>query len=236
MLTAALFYLFSAVLLTSAVMVVASRNPVHAVLFLILCFFNAAGLFLLLGAEFVAFILVIVYVGAVAVLFLFVVMMLDVNFAEMREGIQRYAPIGLVVGLILLAELGLVLIGWHFAAGVGASGIRMSPTPITLHKTRALGDVIYTRYVLLFQLAGLVLLVAMIGAIVLTHRDRGTVRRQRIATQTARKPAETLVMMTVALGAGIEETGILRPLESEPPAAHASAAVGHHLPHSAEPH
>ncbi|MGH7077638.1 MAG: NADH-quinone oxidoreductase subunit J [Acetobacteraceae bacterium] len=230
------FYVFAVILLASATMVVTARNPVHSVLFLILAFFNAAALFLLAGAEFLALILIIVYVGAVAVLFLFVVMMLDVNFAEMREGIQRYAPIGLVVGLILLAELGLVLIGWQFAASAGASGIRMSPTPITLHNTRALGDVIYTHYVLLFQLAGLVLLVAMIGAIVLTHRDRGTVRRQRIATQTARKPAETLVMMTVALGAGIEQTGILRPLESEPPAAHDSAAVGHDLPHPAEPH
>ncbi len=230
------FYVFAVILLASATMVVTARNPVHSVLFLILAFFNAAALFLLAGAEFLALILIIVYVGAVAVLFLFVVMMLDVNFAEMREGIQRYAPIGLVVGLILLAELGLVLIGWQFAPSVGASGIRMSPTPITLHNTRALGDVIYTHYVLLFQLAGLILLVAMIGAIVLTHRDRGTVRRQRIATQTARTPAETLVMMTVALGAGIEQTGILRPLESEPPAAHDSAAVGHDLPHPAEPH
>ncbi|MGH7191747.1 MAG: NADH-quinone oxidoreductase subunit J [Acetobacteraceae bacterium] len=230
------FYVFAVILLASATMVVTARNPVHSVLFLILAFFNAAALFLLAGAEFLALILIIVYVGAVAVLFLFVVMMLDVNFAEMREGIQRYAPIGLVVGLILLAELGLVLIGWQFAASAGASGIRMSPTPITLHNTRALGDVIYTHYVLLFQLAGLVLLVAMIGAIVLTHRDRGTVRRQRIATQTARKPAETLVMMTVALGAGIDQTGILRPLKSEPPAAHDSAAAGHDLPHPAEPH
>ncbi len=230
------FYVFAVILLASATMVVTARNPVHSVLFLILAFFNAAALFLLAGAEFLALILIIVYVGAVAVLFLFVVMMLDVNFAEMREGIQRYAPIGLVVGLILLAELGLVLIGWQFAASAGASGIRMSPTPITLHNTRALGDVIYTHYVLLFQLAGLVLLVAMIGAIVLTHRDRGTVRRQRIATQTARKPAETLVMMTVALGAGIDQTGILRPLKSEPPATHDSAAAGHDLPHPAEPH
>lgn len=227
------FYVFAVILLASATMVVTARNPVHSVLFLILAFFNAAALFLLAGAEFLALILIIVYVGAVAVLFMFVVMMLDVNFAEMREGIQRYAPIGLVIGLILLAELGLVLTGWHFAPNAGE--LRMSPTPTTLHNTAALGNVIYTRYILLFQLAGLVLLVAMIGAIVLTHRERGTARRQRIGRQTGREPAETLVKMTVAIGAGVDEIGILRPLP-EPAGTENVRAPEHAPPQPAETH
>ncbi|HUC17111.1 MAG TPA: NADH-quinone oxidoreductase subunit J [Acetobacteraceae bacterium] len=207
------FYVFAVILLISAAMVVSARNPVHSVLFLILSFFNAAALFLIAGAEFLAMILVIVYVGAVAVLFLFVVMMLDVNFAELREGFQRYAPVGAAVGLVLLAELALVLGGWHFHPNVAA--LRLSPTPADLSNTAALGNILYTRYIFLFQAAGLILLVAMIGAIVLTLRDRRAVRRQSIAEQTAREKVQTLAMVEVAIGAGIAETGILVPL---PPA------------------
>ena len=228
------FYVFAVILLASATMVVTARNPVHSVLFLILAFFNAAALFLIAGAEFLAMILIIVYVGAVAVLFLFVVMMLDVNFAELREGIQRYAPIGLVVGLILLFELGLVLTGWHFAPS--AAEIRMSPTPTALTNTAALGNVLYTRYIFLFQLAGLILLVAMIGAIVLTLRDRGAVRRQRIGRQVARQAEETLAVLNVAIGAGTDEVGFLRPLPDATPAPDHAAAETHAMPHAAEPH
>jgi NADH-quinone oxidoreductase subunit J len=228
------FYVFAVIMLLSAAMVVSARNPVHSVLFLILAFFNAAALFLLAGAEFLAMILVIVYVGAVAVLFLFVVMMLDVNFAEMREGLQRYAPVGAAVGLVLLAELALVLGGWRFAPE--AQQLRLSPIPPGVHNTAALGAVLYTRYIFLFQAAGLVLLVAMIGAIVLTLRDRREARRQSIARQTARKPAETLAMMQVAIGAGTEELGVRGPLPpAEMPAepAHAEASA---LAHPVEGH
>ncbi len=163
---------------------ITSRNPVHSVLFLILAFFNAAALFLIAGAEFLAMILVIVYVGAVAVLFLFVVMMLDVNFAELRAGFQRYAPIGAMVGAILFGELALVLGGWRFAPDAGT--MRLSSVPGDLENTRALGRLIYTDYMFLFQAAGLILMVAMIGAIVLTHRDRGTTGGR---TSPARTPA-----------------------------------------------
>ena len=201
------FYLFSAVLLISAGAVITARNPVHSVLFLILAFFNAAALFLLAGAEFLAMILVIVYVGAVAVLFLFVVMMLDVNFSELRDGFQRYAPIGATVGAILFGELALVLGGWKFAPE--ASVDRLSSTSGGLENTRALGRLIYTDYVFLFQTAGLILMVAMIGAIVLTHRDRGTTKRQSIARQNARTPADTLEVVSVASRAGV--TSFLRP-------------------------
>ena len=239
------FYVFAAILLASAVMVVSARNPVHSVLFLILAFFNAAALFLIAGAEFLAMILVIVYVGAVAVLFMFVVMMLDVNIAEVREGLQRYAPVGGVVGLILLAELALVLGGWHFHPQ--AATLRLSPTPAGISNTAALGNILYTRYILLFQAAGLILLVAMIGAIVLTLRDRRAVRRQSIARQVARQKAETLAMVEVRLGAGMAETGILVPLpegepEEEPAhaASHGATHGGHGedaaLPHAAEGH
>ncbi|RYY11646.1 MAG: NADH-quinone oxidoreductase subunit J [Alphaproteobacteria bacterium] len=207
MITTLAFYLFSAILLGSAAAVVTSRNPVHSVLFLILAFFNAAALFLIAGAEFLAMILVIVYVGAVAVLFLFVVMMLDVNFAELRGGFQRYAPIGATVGAILFGELALVLGGWKFAPDAGA--IRMSSAPGEIENTRALGHLIYTDYVFLFQSAGLILMVAMIGAIVLTHRDRGTSKRQNIAKQNARAVADTLEVMSVTSGAGV--TSFLRP-------------------------
>ena len=199
MIAALAFYVFAAILIASAAMVVSARNPVHAVLFLILAFFNAAALFLLAGAEFLAMILVIVYVGAVAVLFLFVVMMLDINFTELRRGFQRYAPVGAAVGVVLLVELAAVLGGWKFADG--AAAIRFAPQSTTINNTAQLGRLIYTDYIFLFQAAGLVLLVAMIGAIVLTLRDRGHTpfvsRRQDIATQIARMPADTLEMMSV---------------------------------------
>ncbi|MGI4950865.1 MAG: NADH-quinone oxidoreductase subunit J [Janthinobacterium lividum] len=210
MLTTFFFYVFAAVLLASATAVITCRNPVHSVLCLILAFFNAAALFLIAGAEFLAMILVIVYVGAVAVLFLFVVMMLDVNFAQAREGFQRYAPVGAAVGLVLFAELALVLGGWKFAPETGV--LRLSTMPEGIDNTRALGHLIYTDYILLFQSAGLILMVAMIGAIVLTHRKRTGSRRQNIATQNARTAADTLTMVKVDRNAGIAAGDILRPL------------------------
>ena len=191
-------------------MVITSRNPVHSVLFLILAFFNAAALFLIAGAEFLALTLVIVYVGAVAVLFLFVVMMLDVNFAQLRHGFQRYAPIGAVVGVVLLAELGFVFGGWRLAPD--AASLRFAPQPAGVTNTVALGRLIYTDYGFLFQAAGLVLLVAMIGAIVLTHRERKTSRRQNIAVQHARTAEDTMALVRVGLGAGMRDVGIYRPL------------------------
>ncbi len=209
MIVSAAFYLFAAILLGSAAMVVTARNPVHSVLFLILAFFNAAALFLIAGAEFLAMILVIVYVGAVAVLFLFVVMMLDVNFAQLQEGYQRYLPIGATVGVVLLAELLLVAGGWEFAPTAGA--LRLSSTLGNLGNTQALGRLIYTDYIFLFQVAGLILMVAMIGAIVLTHRERQTSKRQDISRQNARTVADTLEIMSVRYGAGTNITGIIRP-------------------------
>ena len=204
------FYIFSAILLASAAMVVSARNPVHSVLFLILAFFNAAGLFILAGAEFLAMILVIVYVGAVAVLFLFVVMMLDVNFVELRKGYQRYAPVGAAVGLVLFIELIAAVSGWHFVPEV--LSFRGAPTPAALQNTAALGDLLYTRYILLFQLSGLILLVAMIGAIVLTLRDRRVARRQNIDEQIMRQPSDSLVRMPMPLGAGVDASGFMRPI------------------------
>ena len=177
------FYLFSIILIASAVMVIASKNPVHSVLFLILAFVNAAGLFLLLEAEFLAMILVVVYVGAVAVLFLFVVMMLDVDFAELRQGFLRYATVGALVGLIVVVELLFVVGSWTL--GQGSFQQAASPAP-ALPNTVALGNVIYTQYLVLFQASGLVLLTAMIGAIVLTLQHRPFVKRQSIPEQNAR--------------------------------------------------
>ena len=202
-----MFYLFAAVAVASGVMVVSARNPVHSVLFLILAFFNAAGLFVLLGAEFLAMILVIVYVGAVAVLFLFVVMMLDIDFAELRSGFMRYLPIGALVGFILLAELMLLFGSWVIAPGV--AGLQAAPLPAgtAVTNTRALGDLLYTRYVFAFQAAGLILLVAMIGAIVLTLRQRVGVRRQSIAQQLSRSRAETIAVVKVPLGGGAASSG-----------------------------
>ena len=203
------FYVFAAILIGSAACVVSARNPVHSVLFLILAFFNAAALFLLAGAEFLAMILVIVYVGAVAVLFLFVVMMLDVNFDQLREGVQRYAPIGAAVGIVLFLELILTVGGWQFAPGMALH--LSSATPMGVSNTAALGRLIYTDYVFLFQASGLILLVAMIGAIVLTHRERQASRRQDIAAQQDRSVVSTLEVMTIGLGAGTDRTGIIRP-------------------------
>ncbi len=227
MITALAFYAFAAVLIASAAMVVTARNPVHSVLFLILAFFNAAALFLIAGAEFLAMILVIVYVGAVAVLFLFVVMMLDVDFTRLRQGFQRYAPLGAVVGGVLFLELAFVLGAWTFAGE--AQGLRFSPMPTDgVSNAEALGRILYTDYVYLFQAAGLVLLVAMIGAIVLTLRERPGTRRQDIAAQIAR--ANTVNLRSVPSGAGLTRVGIERPPapdKEERPAAAAIAHEGH---------
>lgn len=194
------FYLFSLVTLLSATMVITAKNPVHSVLFLILAFFNAAGLFVLLGAEFVAMILVIVYVGAVAVLFLFVVMMLDMGFAELRKGAMQYVPLGLLIGAVLLVELAIVYGAWEFSPR--AEENLASPTP-AMNNTEALGQLLYTDYVFPFQIAGLVLLVAMIGAIVLTHRQRPGVRRQKIAEQNARRREDAMGIVKVNTGSGV---------------------------------
>ena len=192
-------YLFAALTVVSAVMVILARNPVHAVLWLILAFFNAAGLFVLLGAEFLAMILVVVYVGAVAVLFLFVVMMLDVDFAALRAGFVRNAPMGVTVGAIVLAELVMVL-GFRFA-GVLPTGPRAAPLTAGVSNTEMIGRILYTEpYVFYFQVAGLILLVAMIGAIVLTLRHKPGVRRQDIAQQNARTPATAIEVVKVASG------------------------------------
>jgi NADH-quinone oxidoreductase subunit J len=186
--SALFFYVFSAVAIASGVMVVGSRNPVHSVLFLILAFFNAAGLFVILGAEFLAMILVVVYVGAVAVLFLFVVMMLDVDFVELRQGLLNYLPVGALVGIVLLAELLIVLGGWAFAPDVANTVVVPIPGAGGITNTAALGEILYTRYVFFFQSAGIILLVAMIGAIVLTLRHKVGVKRQNIGEQNARSP------------------------------------------------
>ena len=194
-----LFYIFATVIVLSAVMVVAARNPVHSILFLILAFLNASGIFLLVGAEFLAMILAIVYVGAVAVLFLFVVMMLDVNFASLRRGMAKSLPLGIVVGLVLMAELGLLATAWQAAPTLGNA----PPILEGLTNTEALGNVLYTDYILAFLGSGVILLVAMTGAIVLTLRTREGVRRQNITTQIARHPQDTLEVRKVKSGEGI---------------------------------
>ena len=201
MIEAFFFYAFSAVLLASGVMVISAKNPVHSVLFLILAFFNAAGLFVMLGAEFIAMIMVIVYVGAVAVLFLFVVMMLDINFTQMREGMWKHAPVGGLVGLILLVEFAWMYLNWHSAknADLGA----FAPIPDTVTNTHALGYLLYTEYVYLFQISGLILLVAMIGAITLKLRTRPGVRRQNAASQIARDPKAVLKIEKIQSGTGV---------------------------------
>ena len=195
------FYLFSLAAIASAMLVITARNPVHSVLFLILCFFNAAGLFILLGAEFLAMILVVVYVGAVAVLFLFVVMMLDVDFVELRQGMLNYLPVGGTIGLIVLVELALVVGGW----AIDPAGVKTmaSPTPAGVSNTEALGRILYTDYIFYFQTAGLILLVAMIGAIVLTLRHKEGVKRQNISDQVARGPATSIEIIKVKSGQGI---------------------------------
>ena len=197
MIEALFFHMFAGIMLASGLMVVVSRNPVYSVLFLILAFFNAAGLFVLIGAEFLAMLLVVVYVGAVAVLFLFVVMMLDINFSEMRAGFQKYLPLGLIVGGILVFELVAAMYGDVFK---GAT----LPEAMDISNTRALGNVIYTKYMYLFQVAGLILLVAMIGAISLTMRKREGVRRQSVAVQNLRSRAETVEVVSVPSGSSPE--------------------------------
>ncbi|MSP88628.1 MAG: NADH-quinone oxidoreductase subunit J [Alphaproteobacteria bacterium] len=197
------FYVFAAIAIASGVMVIAQRNPVHSVLFLILTFFNAAALFLLMGAEFLAMILIVVYVGAVAVLFLFVVMMLDINFAELRQGFLQYLPIGALVGLILLVELLAVFGAWVVAPEAGPARLRPMPSPSDITNTHALGQILYTDYVYLFQASGLILLVAMIGAIVLTLRQRDGVRRQSISVQNARRRADAVEVVKVPTRGGV---------------------------------
>ncbi|MGC2812373.1 MAG: NADH-quinone oxidoreductase subunit J [Bradyrhizobium sp.] len=203
MVPALFFYLFAAVCVASAVMVIVSRNPVHSVLFLILAFVNAAGLFVLMGAEFLGMVLVFVYVGAVAVLFLFVIMMLDVDFAEMREGFIEYLPVGIVIGGIFLFELLLTVGVWVINPGVAKS--ITAAIPANVSNTEALGLVLYTRYIHYFQIAGMVLLVAMIGAIVLTLRHKVSVKRQDINVQNARTPELAMSIRTVASGQGLQE-------------------------------
>lgn len=195
------FYVFAAVAVAAGFMVIAARNPVHSVLFLILAFFNAAALFVLMGAEFIALLLIIVYVGAVAVLFLFVVMMLDIDFNELRQGFLQYLPIGGLVGLILFLELFALGLSWVISPE--AMAVAASPAVADVANTRALGQVLYTQYVLLFQAAGLVLLVAMIGAIVLTLRHRPDIKRQVIAHQVGRKRAEGVELKDVKPGQGL---------------------------------
>jgi NADH-quinone oxidoreductase subunit J len=197
------FYLFALVCVASGVMVVSARNPVHSVLFLILAFFNAAGLFVLMGAEFLAMILVIVYVGAVAVLFLFVVMMLDINFIELRRGALQYLPVGLVIGLILLAELLFVIGAWVIGPEAAAARAAATPAIAEVNNTAALGRILYTQYLYLFEVSGMVLLVAMVGAIVLTLRHREGVRRQKISVQNERQRARTLEIVKVHSGEGV---------------------------------
>jgi len=199
--SALFFYLFASICVASAFMVIAAKNPVHSVLFLILAFVNAAGLFMLLGAEFLAMILIVVYVGAVAVLFLFVVMMLDVDFAELRQGFLQYLPVGALVGVIFLAELLLVVGAWAIGPSVPTTIASKIPTDIP--NTQALGHVLYTTYVYYFQAAGLVLLVAMIGAIVLTLRHKPNVKRQNISDQVARTKETAIEIRQVRPGQGI---------------------------------
>jgi NADH-quinone oxidoreductase subunit J len=197
------FYLFAAIAVAAAAMVVSARNPVHSVLFLILTFFTTAGLFVLIGAEFLAMILVVVYVGAVAVLFMFVVMMLDINFVELREGFLQYLPVGVLVGIILLVELLMVLGTATMTPEVMAAGTEPIPDLAQRQNTAALGDVIYTKYIYLFQTAGMILLIAMIGAIVLTLRQRPGVRKQVIARQLARRREDAVELKKVQPGQGI---------------------------------
>ncbi len=202
-LQAIFFYLFAGVCIASAIMVIVARNPVHSVLFLILAFVNAAGLFVLLGAEFLAMILIVVYVGAVAVLFLFVVMMLDVDFAELRQGFLNYLPVGFLVGAVLLIELLFVVGAWVINPAVPRAITAPIPSAAEISNTQALGLVLYTRYVYFFEAAGLILLVAMIGAIVLTLHHRPNVKRQSIAAQLARRRSNAIEVVRVKSGQGL---------------------------------
>ncbi len=201
MISTIVFYLFATVLTLSALAVITARNPVHAVLFLVLAFFNAAGMFLQLGAEFVAFILIIVYVGAVAVLFLFVVMMLDIHFKTMRQGLRRYLPLALVVGGVLLGELVFVANAWVIDPSVIAAGDAAGT--VTGENTKAIGKLLYTDYILPFQMSGMTLLVAMVGAIILTHRKRTDTLRQNVSQQIDRPVADVLEIVKVESGKGV---------------------------------
>jgi NADH-quinone oxidoreductase subunit J len=201
MLSALFFYLFAILCVGAGFMVIVTKNPVHAVLFLILAFFNASGLFVLLGAEFLAMILIVVYVGAVLVLFLFVVMMLDVDFAELRAGFIKYLPIGATVGLLLLVELVFILGAWVTAPEIVANA--PMPSPSRVSNTAALGQILYTRYVYLFEAAGLILLVAMVGAIVLTLQHQRDVRRQRVSAQVGRTRGMAVEVVKVQSGRGL---------------------------------
>jgi NADH-quinone oxidoreductase subunit J len=198
------FYLFAGICVASAVMVVTSRNPVHSVLFLILAFVNASGLFMLLGAEFLAMILIVVYVGAVAVLFLFVIMMLDVDFAELRRGASQYLPVGLLIGAVFLAEL--LLVAGGYVMNPALAKAIASPIPGNVSNTEALGLVLYTKYIHYFQLSGMILLVAMIGAIVLTLRHKPSVKRQSIPVQNARTKEMAMDVRKVPSGQGLQDS------------------------------
>jgi len=195
------FYLLSAVAVAAGVMVISARNPVHSVLFLILAFFNAAGLFVLIGAEFLAMVLVIVYVGAVAVLFMFVVMMLDINFVRLREGFLQYLPVGGLIGLVLLVEL--VLVAGTWAVTPQEQAMVQQPTPATATNVEALGDLFYTDYFYLFQAVGFILLVAMVSAITLTLRTRPDTRRQNIGEQVHRSREQTVELRKITPGGGV---------------------------------
>ena len=197
------FYLFALSTIVGGLFTVVSRNPVHSVLWLILAFFSSAGLMVLLGAEFVAMLLVIVYVGAVAVLFLFVVMMLDVDFAELKQGLADYLPLGALIGLVLLVELGLVIGHWVFAGAAPEARAAVAPMPADLHNTEALGRILYDEYIYLFQAAGLILLVAMIGAIVLTLYHRPNIKRQDVLKQIYRDRAASVELRDVEPGQGV---------------------------------
>ena len=202
-LAAIAFYLFAISTVAAGLFVVISRNPVHSVLWLILAFLSSAGLFILVGAEFVALLLVIVYVGAVAVLFLFVVMMLDVDFAELRAEMTRYAPVGLLIGVVILMQLAIAFGVWDYSEGIDARIGAVAPDVIEVHNTRALGMLLYDRYFILFQLAGLILLVAMIGAIVLTLRHRSDIKRQDVLAQMYRDPSKSMELKDVKPGQGL---------------------------------
>ncbi|MES2058757.1 MAG: NADH-quinone oxidoreductase subunit J [Pseudomonadota bacterium] len=202
MIQAIAFYLFATLVIVSGALTITARNPVHAVLWLILAFFNAAGLMILVGAEFIAMLLVIVYVGAVAVLFLFVVMMLNIDFAELRAGFARYAAIGVVFAIALAAEIMIAFGAW--SAGAIELGRRAAPIDAAVPNIEAIGQLLYTRYLFVFEGAGLVLLVAMIGAIVLTHRERGGVRAQNVSRQNARRPQDATRNTQPGVGQGVE--------------------------------
>ncbi|MFZ1991340.1 MAG: NADH-quinone oxidoreductase subunit J [Alphaproteobacteria bacterium] len=199
----AAFWLFALLAVVSGLMVVTARNPVHSVLFLIFAFFNSAGLFVLMGAEFLGLILVVVYVGAVAVLFLFVVMMLDIDVTELRRGITRYLPIGLMLAIVLGGEFAIIIASWRVSQHAAAVSPTPTPAPNAISNTVALGSVLYTDYVYLFQVAGLILLVAMIGAIVLTLRHREGVKRQSVARQVGRRAEEAIALVKIEPGQGI---------------------------------